>query len=558
MESQSKVPRAFLLAQQLQGLGRTATEDVRKAARTELSTLFSRFLQRLPDVLIDTSRKLLGDGEQRALQDLARGLGTNASRWNETFISNIETQWNEGVRDHSDASDKMLSSAEEAIALATVEMRAESLYRKHIDELKAHLDHVQQMLFVKAHAEALAPATLYRALQDTADTLGWPGTRRRVLFMTFDETVVNGLARLYQAVFAQIDRYVEQAKSLGAEPVEAAPTVTMIATPEFTVPATTAGIQAPAETPKVDPATLSMLMSQASHSSTTGYNDGSLAADLLSLASNEPLADVPADQSWVPLQRMELAGTFLNDSISDPLIPDAMRPQHEAVRFPLVKSALTDSTFFTAVTHPLRSLVNELLLKTATSHVTGNTETRRVAELLQQVLVQFDLAPDFVREAMLTAVPIPQEQIEKFFEMQKQQSQQRRDTVVGEAKRLVIRELELSSFGRDLPQIALKFLNAAWGPLLAKCLLKHGAAHANWKAGLATMDLLIDQIEAREPEQAAPAEWIQLTDKVRSELSASGLDAERVTTALGMLEAARQTRKTLDLRTVPIMPRTRE
>ncbi len=558
MNASTAVPHAFRLAQQLQEMARVASDDLRKSARTELSTLFSRFLQRLPDVLIDTSRKLLGDAEQRALQDLARGLGTNASRWNETFITLIETQWNEGVRDPSDSSDKLLSSAEEAIALATVEMRAESLHRKHIAELKAHFEHVQQRLFVKAHIDALAPSALYRALQDTADALAWPGARRRVLFMTFDETVVTGLARLYQTVYARLDHYAEQAQRLGAEPVEVPPPAAVVATPALTPSADRPVTPTATESPKVDPATISMLMSQASRSSSLGYSDSSLAADLLTLASNDPLPGVSTDQSWVPLQRMELAGNFLNTSIADPLIPDALRSQHEAVRFPLVKSALTDETFFTAVTHPLRSLVNELLLKTATSHVTGNTETRRVAELLQQVLVQFDLAPDFVRDAMLTAKPIPQGQVEQFFEMQRQQSQQRRDSVVGEAKRLVIRELELSTFGRDIPQITLKFLNAAWGPLLAKRLLKHGAAHADWKAGLAVMDALIDLIEARDPAQPASEEWLQLTEKIRKELSASGMPAERIIEALGMLETARQTRKTLDLRSAPIVPRQRE
>jgi hypothetical protein len=238
---------------------------------------------------------------------------------------------------------------------------------------------------------------------------------------------------------------------------------------------------------------------------------------------------------------MKLAGDYLNDAVADPFIPPEFSPQHESVRFPLVKSALTDATLFTAVTHPLRSLVNELMLKAASSRITGSSETRRMAELLQQVLVQFDLAPDFVREAMLNAQPIPEDQIKKFFDLQRQQAQERRETVINQAKRMVIQELEQYTFGRGVPEPALRFLNSAWGPLLVKRLLQNGADHPLRKEGLELMEQLLDMLDVREPAEPPSPPWLTLLKKMGEKLAGDGLPQERVNEALRSLEAARRT-----------------
>jgi hypothetical protein len=346
--------------------------------------------------------------------------------------------------------------------------------------------------------------------------------------------VVRELHQLYKAVLETLSSIsVGIAQAAKALPQQA-PNL------ESTLPRKPAR-PAAASTPKVDHKTVSMLETQAVGAAPGTYNDGSLALDLLSLANNEPLPGLPPEQNWVPLQRMKLAGEYLNDAVADPFIPPELNPQHESVRFPLVKSALTDSTLFTAVTHPLRSLVNELLLKAATSRITGSTETRRMAELLQQVLVQFDLAPDFVREAMLNAQPIPEEHIQKFFDMQRQQAQERRETVINQAKRMVIQELEQFTFGRGVPDPALRFLNSAWGPLLVKRLLQHGAGHALRQELLDLMEQMLDMLDVREPAEAPAPEWLSLLKKMGEKLAADGLAQERINEALRSLEAARRT-----------------
>ncbi|TXH02892.1 MAG: DUF1631 family protein [Nevskiaceae bacterium] len=536
-------------AAQPQRQGVAAAEELRQTVRTALATLFGGFLTRLPAALIETSQNTANIASQRACLDLAQSVNGKATAWTEFFVQQVDARLFGGSGAPS-AKGKPSQPQEESIVLANLELRAEELHHKLISVLDARLDRIRAALYVPLHAKALAPAGLCRALQETADSVGCVAAQRRMLFMKFDDLVVSELQPWYAALIEALGQIEIKAARVSAEPV---------AKPQLAAPARPAAqpaaVSEPRPTPAVDPLaktrandqfsppsavdpnTISMLQSFAAKAGTNGYDDGSLAADLLALTDSKPIPGVEKDQSWIPLQRIALAGHFLNEAISDPFVPEEMKPQHECVRFPLVKSALTDATLFTTATHPLGSLINELMLKAATARITGSAETRRLAELLQQVLVQFDLAPDFVRQSIQAAQPIEETQIQRFFELQKQQAQQRRDFVIGEAKRLVVRELERSTFGRVLPAAAVKFLNSSWGPLLTRRLLQYGAAHAEWKAALTVMEDLLDQLDGRRKIDTEDLpEWRKLLASLAEALKAEGMESERVAEALAGLQ----------------------
>lgn len=517
-------------------LSSPAAEALRQTVRQALTVLFDGFLQQVPAVL---SRGDLASlqipAERQARQDLARSMTAQAARWLETFITQVDVHLIGDVAALPAEGAEAPSEIEDSIALANIELRAEALHQALIWEFDAKLDHVRRTLYVPVYARAVAPAGLCRALQDTASVLGCNHAQRRILFEQFDERVVGELQHLYRSLIdalTDIRAWVAPGAPVSpqADPSPAGDAATVPPQPGA---APTVGPGA-----KVDDKTEAMLRTYANQAAGGHYNDGALANDLLSLNRNEPVSGLEPERNWVPLQRIELAGQFLNDAISDPLVSDDLRPQHEAVRFPLVKSALTDSTLFTAVTHPLRSLVNELMLKSATSRITGSVEARQMADVLRQVLVQFDLAPDFVRDAMLNAQPIDDSHIQNFFEMQRQQARQRREAIVAEAKRQVVRKLELATFGRALPQQAIKFLNTVWGPLMVKRLLQFGAEHSQWKSALALMDKMLDQLDGLEPGQPPSPVWLTLMRAMGSELMSGGMSADRVREAIVSLEAA--------------------
>jgi hypothetical protein len=524
----------------MERLSSPAAEALRHTVRSGLTTLFGSFLRQLPEALLRRGEPSMQiPNERRAREDLAHSVSVDAPRWVDTFVTQVDIHLIGTVGAQVPAADPV-SEASDSIALANIELRAEALHQALIWEFDAKLDHVRRSLYVPVFARAVAPAGLCRALQDTAIALGCTDTQRRVLFEQFDERLVGELQHFYRSL---IDAIADiRARALA--PVPGTPPIPGQPAPVETPPPIAAPV-APAAPrshtpghPRVDDKTEAMLRDYAAQASPDGYNDGTLAHDLLALNRDESIGGIEPGRNWVPLQRIELAGQFLNDAISDPLVSDDLRPHHEAVRFPLVKSALTDATLFTAVTHPLRSLVNDLMLKSATSRITGSVEARQMADVLRQVLVQFDLAPDFVREAMLNAQPIQDEQIHKFFEIQRQQAKQRREAIVAEAKRQVVRKLELATFGRSLPAQAIKFLNTIWGPLMVKRLLQYGVEHAQWKAALALMDKMLDQLDGLEPGQPPSPVWITLMRTMGTELMTAGMPQERVSAAVAALEAA--------------------
>jgi len=520
----------------LQKLGVAAAEELRQTVRAALTDVFGKFLRELPPALSEAAFKVSLPSERTAYQDLERSVNTNSARWLETFITNVDGYMIGGVGGVVAARSATgpSSGPDDSIALANIELRAEGRYRRQVTELDARVNRIRLMLYVPIFTKALAPAGLCRSLQDTADALGWPGGRlRRFLFEKFDAMVVPALEGMYRSLIEALTR-------IGAEAVRATPKP---AEPPKKAPRparAASTMQAPADARNVDADTVSMLRSFALNTDGVGYTDGLLAADLLALMDARPLPGITQDQGWVPLQRITLAGHFLNEVIADPMVPEELKPQHESVRLPLMKSALTDESLFTSKTHPLNSMVNELLLKSAASRVTGNRETRRMAELIQQVLEQFNLAPEFVRQAMQNAQPLQDTQIQRFFELQRQQAQQRRDFVISEAKRMVVKQLEAATFGRGVPPPAVKFLNGAWGPLLTKRLLQHGADHSLSQAANALMEQMLDMLDARNPAQPPSPEWQQLLQAMGKALVAEGMAVEQVKIALASLEAARK------------------
>lgn len=536
----------------MQRLGRPAVDALRRTVNIALTELFGRFVQQLPAALVERSRVTTLATEQRTCRELAQAIAANPAQWLDGFVGRVDANLIGTVGTTMAAR----GNGDESLVLTRVELRAEALYAGLIADLDARIDHVRRTVYFPVYTSALAPAGLCRALQETATALNCTGAHRRMLFDKFDEIVIPELERLYRALLGALsdieERAAEAAALLERETARAAEVSRQnppapaaerapAAAPAQAPAAPRPGAAKPA--PKVDAKTVSMLESFVAKSPASDgeYTDGTLANDLLALQGTAPLsgsAEVKQEQRWAPLQRISLAGQFLNEAVADPLVPPELGPQHESVRFPLVKSALTDATLFTALTHPLRSLVNELMLKSATSRITGTAEARRMAEVLQQVLVQFDLAPDFVREAMLTAQPIQQQQIDGFFEQQKVQAKQRKEAVVNEAKRLVIRELELRTFGRSVPQQAIRFLNTCWGPLLVKDLLKHGADNEHWRVGIERMEAMLDQLEFSDRQMPPPPDWQELTTTMTQGLAGAGLPPARIQEAQTLLDEA--------------------
>jgi len=518
------------MAEHLKRLGVAAADELRKKVRVALTDQFGEFLAQLPSALA-------GQGTEIAV--LARAAGDRHQAWLDTYVQRVDAYMIGGAARRSDAAGALAADA--AVFAKAVE-RADNHHRKLVGELNTRVDRIRLTLFLPVYTKAMSPVGLVKSLRETADAMGWSPEQRKPLYELFDEQVLGQLGPLYRSLIGAlkiIEPMAARAAAEGPAPAPPAPTTLSAPVADSKSPAPPAKIVHHQPLPQVDPHTVAMLQAFADAAGDGLYNDASLASDLLSLAENKPLAGLAEELRHLPLQRMSLAGNFLNEAISDPFVTDDMRSRHESVRFPVVKSALADSTMFTALIHPMNSLVNDLMLKSATSRLTGNTEARMAVERLEQVLVQFDLAPEFVREAMLTQHPIDEAQIQKFLEMRREEAEQRRQIVINECRRLVLRELESSTFGREVPPSAQKFLRGVWGSLLMKRLLRDGAAHERWKEAQKLTERLVDLIEESSLDPGASPEWLELMQTLGEKLAGEGLPAERVSEAMQALSAVR-------------------
>lgn len=518
----------------LQRMGAAAVEELRSEVRGALSELFEGYLEQLRASLTQAAQAARNPADQGNLQHLSRKLAGASGSWINTFLRRVDDQLTGNPSARAEGSARATADGPESVAIANMELRAEAQYRKPVTELDARLNRVRLTLHVPIHTRALAPAGLYSALSETADDMVWPSAQRYLLFKRFDDTIIPALEGFYSALLQTLKNIGKAASRLATLSEDTAD----VAVPP---PVRHANPVEAAVSGKVDAETSGMLKAFALSADGEGYTDGLLAADLLALMDQRPLPGITREQGQVPLQRVSIAGHYLNGVMDDPLIPQDLRADHESMRLPLVKSALTDPTLFTEATHPLRSLIHDLMLKSATSRLSENGEARRLADLLQQVMVNFNLAPDFVRLAMTNAPPIEQSQIERFFHLQKQQAEQRKNFVIHEAKRLVVKEMERVTFGLGIPQPAIRFLNKAWGPVLTRRLLNHGAAHEQWKSAVKLMQDIMDELELRKAGEAVPPEWQKLMRGVGRVLMAEGMAPDVIKEALANLEAARTT-----------------
>src|SRR5690349_7530271 len=278
----------------LQRLGAAAATELRKTVRTALSDVFGIFMQELPAALADASNKASNPTDRNTLLELSKTFAPRAPVWVESFARQVDTHLLGGIASALAEEAVVPSGAEDSVALAGVELRAEERYQKLVMELDARLNRIGLMMYVPVYSKALAPASLCRSLQETAEAMHWPPRFRRLLLEKFDHLVVPQLERVYRLLIAALTRIGTEAVKASAETLRKTGSRRVAAMP----PRGPQPMQAPADQRHVDGASLGMLESLALKADGEGYTDGLLAADLLALNDGKPLPGVVEDQSW--------------------------------------------------------------------------------------------------------------------------------------------------------------------------------------------------------------------------------------------------------------------
>src|ERR1051326_7231549 len=102
-------------------------------------------------------------------------------------------------------------------------------------------------------------------------------------------------------------------------------------------------------------------------------------------------------QSWMPAQNLSLVSRMFDDMYTDSRLTDAARPTLGKLQFPVMKVALSDPTFFSNPSPPVRTLVNDVFDTLATDGAASGADLHRLEELIQELLRRFDPDPARLR-----------------------------------------------------------------------------------------------------------------------------------------------------------------
>lgn len=419
---------------------------------------------------------------------------------------------------------------EEKIAIGMLVSKAENLHQELLREISVRITHMIRDLGIPVSRQALTPAVICNAFRASIATLDLPLSARLMLYKLFDRCCTSMLDTVYQPVLKKMDSLNIRAPAPQGD--VAAPSWS-----PFDAPPVPTEPGEPLSIPVLDNATLQALEEISTQSAGHRPQDASFAKELLGLSRIDSAAEATVKRV-APSQRLSLVGQMCNEILSDPHLPTGMRPLFERLRFPLVKIALADGSFFSNRIHPVRRLVAEAAETAAASRVTSHSVVRRLEERLRHIADQIDLSATFVRPQIAYLQPLLMPEIASFLDQQREESETRRENVLNKVRRTVAQELEVHTLGRKPVPALINFLRVGWGPLMAARLLRHGMNSREWIEAITRLTQVLSSVGIVETTPEVSAQREAMCASITLELRDIGMREDRNESALGYLRRA--------------------
>jgi len=266
--------------------------------------------------------------------------------------------------------------------------------------------------------------------------------------------------------------------------------------------------------------------------------DAMLASELVAVASGQSVQGVEPGRAWAMTQRAGLVGRMFNEIVADPNLPRGVTGALEELRFPVIKTALSDVSFFSNPQHPVRSLINDLASMAAATRAGGSEAATRFEELVGKVKQQFDLDAEAVRPKAREADPLQEGEIERFLDDQLAQGRERRKVIVDKVRRVVAQELEMQTGTQPVPDTLQPLLRSGWGPMMAMRLLRHGHDSELWRAGMELLHRVLFALNPNSPNARTPAEREALRRDLVNALGEVGMSQDRIDSLVKGLDHA--------------------
>lgn len=561
----------------------TLRTQVVETLRERLNVMF----EGADDLLFEFAERATNNQDRRLFFDTMRavrlGRKNMSVQFADTYAASFGLPAAQGVAPVKvQAEDQELSlqkddALELDIAVQNMATKAEGLYKSTLWDIGGRVRTLIDELHAPMSPEALAPATICQAFRKGAETLNIGHDVELVVFKLFDRLVISELADLYTKILNFLKANGVRATQAsatpnrGGAPAPGAPqgapddgaASETISGPSFGSPqpspqgfggAPLSGHSAPQpefrapvglaasmmSSPSFDPQTLSSLQRMGASAPLAGgvYSNASLAADLAAASLGQPVVGWSPRQTTAYVQRASLVGHMFNEFLADPHLPNTLRPQFDGLRMSTMKVALKDTAFVADPDHPVRGLINELATMASTAKVGGPVHMGRIAELVQQIQTQFEVAAESLRKPAPEIELIGADQAERFIEQQMSQTAARRQAIVKKVRRIIAEELQLRTRGTTITDEVRPLLNSLWAPMMAMHLLHHGPDSTQWKSGIAALDRILAMLDPAQEAQRTSDDVALLRGDLEREFKAVGLADARIGSALDNFEKA--------------------
>ena len=421
-------------------------------------------------------------------------------------------------------------SLEENIATTNVGNRGELIYEHQLWELRQRMEWWRDDPSPRVSDKSLAPYAICRAFFDGLRPLDLDIEVMMLIFWQFDRYVMRKLHDVYDELIELFDRREFYPLAMIAKMAESRQAVQRREATALSVdPPPALRDQA-----GVDPQTwrtITELAAQLPKSQGDGketdYGDGNLANDLAALLSGKSVPGWNAQPEDLG-SRASAVGRAFNRIVTDPHLARPIQSQFDSLRFAVLKTSLSDPSFFRDPKHPVRGLVNELAELAASSRLHGSEELDRMSHLLGEIHRQFELRAEDVKGAAGEQEPVSAAEIERFLDDQIQQQRRRRDALIEKSRRVVDEELWLQTAARHVPDSMHKLLANSWAPMMALRLLRYGVSSKLWRQGVQMLMRIVDAVDPPMGAVITENERGQLIEDFADQLAGVGMVPQRV------------------------------
>jgi hypothetical protein len=530
--------------------------ELRDASVGVLDELVRRMFDSADDTLFEMGEKSSNDEERRRYFDTMRVLRLDRGKVGIAFADDLARGFlpvaapknNKLEFDLDSLSIQPTEELEEKIAITNMAAKAEGLYKAPIWELERQLEFAARELGLPVSPLALSPNRICDAFGKATAVLDADFQIKLVIYKLFDRVVINDLGRVYAAALEVLERngitgarrpaspqplpsYEEAAEALASGLPPLPPQA-----PGMGGGLGSMGAGMPQQPygqglPQIQEMLRRYGLDQASVQRASNPVATELAGLLQTLMAG-PAA--PAVQAST--QRLALAGRMFDDLLAEPMLPEPMRPAIEKLRYPIYRTALTDPSFFANQQHPLRKLLNDMV-ELAVAAQTSEAAQAQLRDTMRNASSVQAQGPMQLADALNTAQPVPEGEVEGFLTQMREQTRARREALLVRVRRQVAQELEVQTLGRQVPGPVMSLLRGGVGPLMAVRLLKNGRGSAPYQEAHALMEGVLKSLEFIPP--ASPQELEtreQLLSKIVTALADIGMAEDKIESLLNGLQ----------------------